>query len=135
MKALSIRQPWAWLILNGYKDVENRRWQTKFRGKFLVHAGKKFDHEGYRRVLSEMKIDIPEPREFEMGGIVGIAEIVDCITASDSPWFTGKYGFVLRNTRPLNFIPIRGQLGFFNVDDDLIEKCARTHLKARPSRT
>ena len=38
MKALSIRQPWAWLIVHGRKDIENRSWRTKFRGRFLVHA-------------------------------------------------------------------------------------------------
>ncbi|MEI3544750.1 MAG: ASCH domain-containing protein [Alphaproteobacteria bacterium] len=40
---LSIRQPWAWLIVNGYKDIENRTWPTHFRGKVLIHAGKKWD--------------------------------------------------------------------------------------------
>ncbi|WP_229215634.1 ASCH domain-containing protein [Duganella sp. CY15W] len=40
MKALSIRQPWAWLIVNGYKDIENRSWSTNVRGKVLVHASK-----------------------------------------------------------------------------------------------
>ena len=37
--ALSIRQPWAWLIVNGHKDIENRDWPTNFRGRLLVHAG------------------------------------------------------------------------------------------------
>lgn len=40
MLALSIRQPWAWLIINGGKDIENRDWPTKFRSRILVHAGK-----------------------------------------------------------------------------------------------
>ena len=39
MKALSIKQPWAWLIVNGFKDIENRTWRTKIRGEFLIHAG------------------------------------------------------------------------------------------------
>ena len=43
MKALSIKQPWAWLIVNGYKDIENRTWKTNYRGTFLVHASKGFD--------------------------------------------------------------------------------------------
>ena len=37
---LSIRQPWAWLIVNGYKDIENRTWSTRFRGKVLIHGMK-----------------------------------------------------------------------------------------------
>jgi len=48
MIALSIQQPWAWAIIHGGKDVENRTWPTKFRGRFLVHASRKFDWEGFR---------------------------------------------------------------------------------------
>ena len=43
MKALSIRQPWSWLIAAGYKDIENRTWHTNYRGKFYVHAAKKLE--------------------------------------------------------------------------------------------
>ena len=39
LKAISIRQPWAWLIVNGYKDVENRTWKAKYTGALLIHAG------------------------------------------------------------------------------------------------
>ncbi len=56
MKALSIRQPWAWLIANGYKDIENRSWRTNFRGEFLIHAGKKFDSAGWRWAAAETNI-------------------------------------------------------------------------------
>ncbi len=47
IKALSIKQPWAWAIVNGYKTIENRTWKTKFRGAFLIHASKQFDKKGY----------------------------------------------------------------------------------------
>ena len=43
MKAISIRQPWAWLIVNGYKDVENRTWYTSHRGPLLICASKALD--------------------------------------------------------------------------------------------
>lgn len=46
MKALSILQPWPWLILHAWKDIENRTWPTRFRGRFLIHAGKGYDHDG-----------------------------------------------------------------------------------------
>ena len=115
MKALSLRQPWAWLVVAGYKDVENRTWATRFRGMFLIHASKTFDHVGYKRVLHEMNLALPDPGEFERGGIVGLAELVDCVTQHDSPWFWGPYGFVLRKARPLPFQPLRGMLGLFPV--------------------
>ena len=76
MKALSIRQPWAWLIVRPdltdpiqraaafaageIKDIENRTWATKHRGPFLVHAGQTFDMEGYLWVKSRFpKIPLP----------------------------------------------------------------------------
>jgi hypothetical protein len=115
MKALSIRQPWAWLIIRGHKDIENRTWLTNFRGKFLIHAGKKFDYEGYNWVLSEMNMELPEIKDYERGGIVGSAKVTDCVALFDSPWFFGPYGFVICNPKPLPFLPFRGRLGFFEI--------------------
>lgn len=112
MKALSIKQPWAWLIVNGFKDIENRTWQTSFRGLVLIHAGKNHDGEPDDWNWPE----IPEPERFDYGGIVGEAEIVDCISSSRSPWWNGPFGFVIRNARPLSFQPCRGMLGFFEPD-------------------
>jgi hypothetical protein len=43
MKELSIRQPWAWLIIAGHKDVENRSWTTTYRGPLLIHAARRPD--------------------------------------------------------------------------------------------
>jgi len=127
--ALSVRQPWAWLIVNGFKDVENRGWHTDFRGKVLIHAGKKYGREEKEEaamVRAEFGIAIPET--LELGGIVGGVEIVDCVTESESPWFVPggwedgrrvvNHGFVLRNAAVLPFRPVRGMLGFFNVIGD-----------------
>lgn len=70
MKALSIRQPWSWLIANDHKDIENRSWPTNFRGCFLIHAGKKIDKAGID-FIREQRPDISLPLRFELGGIVG----------------------------------------------------------------
>lgn len=123
MKALSIRQPWAWLIVNGYKDVENRTWETFFRGRFLVHAGKTMTPEDYfacTLFISEMRTAWRLPaydvlRE-QCGGIVGSAELVGCVRESDSPWYTGEVGFVVRNPVVLPFLPCKGMLKFFPCD-------------------
>lgn len=141
MKALSIKQPWSWLIVNGHKDVENRDWPVLLRGEVFIHAGKVLDDMAIYesgsglRLFSDFKqllrdnLGIEARQAFEkgpflkeMGGIVGIAEIVSCVTASNSPWFFGKYGFVLRNARPLPFTPLRGQLGFFDVPQEITDK-------------
>ena len=130
LPALSIRQPWAWAIVHAGKDIENRSWPTRFRGLVLIHAGvyapKADDVDEFNSVFhlavtdaSERKRICPkwtEALSFERGGIVGIAEIVGCVTTSSSPWFFGPYGFVLRNARPLPFHPCKGRLGFFDVD-------------------
>lgn len=135
MKALSIRQPWASLILKAGKDIENRCWPTKVRGRILIHAAK-----GMTRTEHEDAIDFAvhairaTPRsgttktvtlrelgfaadELERGGIIGSVEIVDCVNSSASPWFMGEFGFVLRNPQILPFTPWKGQLGFFDVPE------------------
>jgi hypothetical protein len=116
MKALSIRQPWAWLIVQGFKDIENRSWQTSYRGLFLIHAGYIFDQQGYDYVRTEVGMYLPSPEKFKRGGIIGIGEIFDCVTSSPSPWFYGPYGLALRNVRLLPFMPLPGKPGFFDVD-------------------
>lgn len=113
-KALSIQQPWPWLIVNGYKDIENRDWRTAFRGRFLVHAGKKIDKAGYAYVVENFPdITLPEPSALEVGGVVGMTMLMDCVSTSPSRWFMGKWGFVLSESKALPFAAARGQLGFF----------------------
>lgn len=118
MIALSILQPWAWLIVHGHKDIENRTWPTNRRGDILIHAGKKWgrdqlaDLEDIREVFPWIAL----PDTFDLGGIVGAARIVDCVQQHGSPWFNGPHGFVLEGSRPApRFVPFRGQLGFFDV--------------------
>jgi hypothetical protein len=117
MKALSVRQPWSWLIVQGFKDIENRTWQTNFRGTVLIHAGMTMDQEGYEEIRARFP-DIPLPpiEELDRGGIVGQCDITDCVSQSDSTWFSGPYGFVIENAMPLPFRPLPGKLGFFDVD-------------------
>lgn len=60
-------------------------------------------------------ITLPAFEDLDRGGIVGAVDILDCVSASASPWFCGPLGFVLANATPLPFHPCRGALGFFNV--------------------
>ena len=121
MKALSVRQPWAWLIVNGYKDIENRDWSTNVRGRVWIHAGvhrvTQLEYELFLYDCAAKRITkYPKLDQFQTGGIVGSAEIVDCVTKCKSYWFQGKYGFVLKNSRKTRFRPMRGQLGFFEIE-------------------
>lgn len=117
--ALSIRQPWAWLILHAGKDVENREWPTKLRGRILVHAGKGMTVDEYASAAMFAErcgvTKLPAIAELQRGGIVGAVELVDCVEASTSPWFVGRFGFVLRNPEVLPFRDLKGQLGFWGV--------------------
>ena len=84
MIALSIRrQPWAWLILNAGKDIENRSWPTQLRGRILIHAPKTMTRAEYECATDRLwarggpVIDLPAFETLPLGGIVGSAEIVD----------------------------------------------------------
>ena len=140
MLALSIRQPWIWAILECGKTVENREWSTNYRGPILLHASQGMTLREYYDFHNDVFCGsapfsyevlirhntMPEAKELLRGGIVGSADLVDCVTESASPWFFGPYGFVLENVRPLPFLPYKGRLGFFNVDET---PAARTVLQ------
>lgn len=128
MKALTIKQPWASLIIRGGKDIENRDWRTTMRGVVAVHSSAKLDRNEVEDACDMMRGFVPgfsaerfQRDEFPPGVILGTVEIVDCVTSSESPWFCGEYGFVLRNAiafaKP---IPCRGALSFWNVPDSLL---------------
>ncbi|BBK44161.1 hypothetical protein STVA_41810 [Allostella vacuolata] len=117
MKALSIMQPWAWLIIHQHKRVENRTWHTSHRGPILIHAGKTIDREAYEWIADNFPaIAVPGPATIARGGIVGQATIIACVNRRPAdPWFFGPWGFVLTEARPLPFRPYRGALGIFDV--------------------
>lgn len=83
MKAISIHQPWALLIANGHKDIENRSWPTKFRGRVLIHASNGMSREDYEIAQATLEhanlpdVALPPFDELERGGIVGVATIAE----------------------------------------------------------
>lgn len=76
MKVLTIKQPWATLIMQGDKRFEFRSWQTKYRGDLLIHAGKSVDKEALNRLSKYL------PKEIPTGKILGKVKLVDCIKMS-----------------------------------------------------
>lgn len=119
MKSLSLKQPYAELILEGKKKIELRKWNTNFRGEFFIHASKNPDKESMKRFGYT---NLP------LGFIVGKANLVDVKTYKDetehigdknlhlasSEW--GNHGFILENPIKIEPIPFKGQLNFFDVD-------------------
>jgi hypothetical protein len=129
---ISIRQPWAWLIVYGSKRIENRTWRTHYRGPILIHASSGLTRAEYEEALEFMTdrqilpAFMPRPEELERGGIIGRATVVDCIKESTDPWFMGKYGHVLADVEPLEFRRLKASLGYFKQaisDVDLTPKC------------
>lgn len=130
MRIISIKQPWASLIVTGarnietgkvdFKDIENRTWPTKYRGPLLIHASRRPDtvsqDEIARRFGVRLGSDAP------VGGVVGIADVIDCVPEHPSKWHVaGHYGFVLANARTLPFKPWRGTLSIRQAAAELLE--------------
>ena len=127
--ALSIRQPWAFLIVNGFKDIENRDWRTNYRGPVLIHAGAKMERDALADLYAGRHPVTGAPFEAARahpawsdlfsgrlcGGLVGTADVYDCVEASASPWFVGDYGFAMRGAMPLPFLASKGALGFYKA--------------------
>ena len=123
MKALTIKQPWASLIIEGYKKYEFRSWKTNYRGKILIHAGLSLEKEMQER-FKEYNL------EYKLGYVIGEADLVDCILVDEelnqklreiNPLVYGRsnhvetYGWKLQNIKKYdNPIPCKGQLGLWN---------------------
>lgn len=125
MKVLSVRQPWAWAIIHGGKDVENRTWRSRHRGPLLIHAARTVDYDDTEDMVRLVQATTGEDPDriwgrytvgLRVGAVVGVAEMVDCVESHESPWFYGPFGFVFRN--PRSFFPrrLRGLPGIFETD-------------------
>jgi len=151
MKALSLRQPWANAVLFLDKHIENRKWNTKFRGEFLIHAAKgmtQLEHVN-AVVFCEDVLELQYTSKvtqalrlsaLNFGGIVGKARLVDVVPPRDEfvpagvethypstvrEWrwhMREQFGFVLADITPLPFVPCKGALGLWEVPEDVLEQ-------------
>ena len=137
---LSIRQPWAWAIVNGWKPVENRTWYSGYRGPLLIHAGKREERGDIGYVCTMVAQQTGEPlealtdryrQEAQLGSIVGECSMIGCADSlmeavekappeqqvSMQRWWQGPYGFVLVNAKAWdNPAPLKGRLGIWYED-------------------
>src|SRR3989344_4947012 len=125
MKVLSLKQPYAELILQGRKVIEIRKWNTKFIGDFLIHASKTPDYEAMERFGF---IDLP------LGCIVGRAKLVGVKRYENEAEFDkerelhlatfsyGSYGFILQGVKRVGVIPCKGKLGFWDFKGEISVK-------------
>lgn len=131
MKALTIKEPWASLIIEEYKKYEFRSWKTKYRGKILIHAGLSIEKDMMER-FKDYNIDI------NPGYIIGEATITDCILVDEEfncelrsidPVVYGRsnhtetYAWKLENVvKYENQISCKGKLGLWNYCEENLEK-------------
>lgn len=146
MRALSIRQPWAWAITCAGKTVENRSRGTRYRGLLAIHAGKTVHREDLEdpRILEAIASRGFEIEEgpARLGAVVGAAEITGCHLSPDfggtcgatrplcSPWAVrDQYHWQIASARPLpEPIPCRGALGLWRLPED-VERAVREQLE------
>jgi len=126
MKVLTIKEPWASLIIEGYKTYEFRSWKTNYRGKILIHAGMSMERDVLERV-KDYNLSCSK------GAIIGEAYIVDCILVDEEfsnklrsidPIVYGRsnhvetYAWKLENVVKYDKpISIKGKLGLWNYDE------------------
>lgn len=126
MKTITLKQPWASLVANGYKKYEFRSWKLNYRGDILIHAGKSFDKDAMEKVKN-LNLNFPTSQ------IVAVVHIEDCIKLneeickkinSENPQIYGNkirtgYAWKLANIRKVNNSPIvSGKQGIWNYDLD-----------------
>lgn len=117
MKALSLKQPWAELIVSGKKTIETRKWKTSFRGEFFIHSSKNSD----LKYCEEMNL-----KDLITGALIGKAELINVKEYKTKNEFDKdynkhfakefvRYGFILKNSQRIKPIHLKAQLNFFEV--------------------
>lgn len=135
---ISVRQPWAWLLVNGVKKVENRTWETSYRGPLLIHASRT-TVDLIRTNCSELFADMPPADMLPLGCLVGMVHLAECITLKDAQrrrdlagqgrFIEGPFCWIMNKPRPM-FKPISfiGRLGLFRVPVSLLPMSLRRNL-------
>lgn len=120
-KALSVKQPWAELICLGIKDIENRTWRTRFRGRVYIHAPLKDDKSAPLSKERKDATDHIEEFQFEKSAIIGEVTIADCVQNHKSIWADkgeGIWHWVLKDAvfydKPI--LNVKGKLGIWDID-------------------
>ena len=119
VKCLTVRQPWAYLIVNGHKNLENRSWSTRYRGPLVIQSARSY---GSIAELSDLCLDIEEetgialPDTFTLGVTEGIVTLQDIVTNSQSIWaYDGDYHWILGDPAVLPAVNLSGKLGIWDL--------------------
>lgn len=118
MKGLSIKQPWANLIVAGFKTIETRKWKTQYRGEVLI--------------CSTLQPDFIPPKGMSikpLGYAIGLVELYKVMKMTEAhedgamcDYYEGAYSWFFKRVRKIKPIPIRGRLNLFSIDEEIKSK-------------
>lgn len=126
IRCLTVRQPFATLIISGPKRVENRPRPVSYRGPLLIHAGLSMDREACAQHAALLPCPLAE---LPAGKILGCAQLVDCVPLADprvqaDPWASGPWCWLLADPRPLpEPFACRGQLSLWTPPPAYLDLC------------
>ena len=134
MKALSVRQPWAHLIIHGAKRIENRTWSTDWRGPLLIHASKSDSEIASCYAWTALRGHLPPKSVLQFGALIGIVTL-DAVYRFNSLnsnlrniFAEGPICWHLIDPRPFTAIPYPGSRSLFYVPDEVLPKFQETRL-------
>lgn len=121
MKTISVRQPWAWAIIFGGKDVENRNKAPIGTASLVghrigIHAAKgmtQHEYESAHDYMQKLGVDCPRPNHLHRGGLIGSVRLTDVVSERPSRWFFGPRGLVIDQAEAIEPVAGPGQLGWF----------------------
>lgn len=112
---VTVRQPFAWLIVAGLKPIENRNWRTLYRGRLYIHAAKRLHPRPINQIEEQFGLRI-DPALLHRSAVIGHVDLVDVVDRSPLPSFEGPYGWVLENPEQVTPIPLSGRRRLFLAD-------------------
>jgi hypothetical protein len=132
IRCLAVRQPFAWAIMTGAKDIENRSWSTDYRGPIVIQASS--SKTDVNQIAKAGKLP---PRDFVYGALLGMVDLVDVVPMSEdleaNPWAFGSYCWRVANPRLFpEPIPAKGKLMLYAIQEELAERVRASLAAARP---
>ena len=128
MKALTIRQPWAHLVIHGPKGIEKRTWATRHRGPLAIHASASralLNCPQTRRRLARLGYDMPREADMAFGALIGVVNLVDVVTPdaqADDPLAVGPHCWVFTQRRALERpLPCQGNRMLWEVSCQFVK--------------
>lgn len=122
-RVITLWQPMCWAIAHAGKNIENRTWKPPTSLDWLaIHAGTTYHEDHAHQIEDEFGISVPPRSELVFGAIIAICRVSGYAMASDNPWFSGPYGWILQKVKALPEPQhCKGSLGLWRPPDAVRE--------------